>query len=195
MIGWRLRKHYFRTTLRLPVAKTGNQNAKLVKSGSQPQAKQHQLQSSSQTFNGSLEIPNNSLAASSSELVLSWTEFGPDRYICDKEIPNIFKYLSELHHPFIEPCVYVTSNDSGALVIRKFYAQGSLKDTLCGSSPKNPFLGKELFEGWNVGVATENPLSDSTHPAFHSRHLTPVLTELCQFQANMVIQRAEHHYH
>ncbi|KAG4076373.1 hypothetical protein HA402_005816 [Bradysia odoriphaga] len=142
LIGWRLRKHYFRTSLRLPVSKTSGHTAKLVKSGSQPQAKQHQLQSSSLTFNGSLEIPNNSLAASNSELVLSWTEFGPDRHICDKEIPNIFKYMSELHHPFIEPCVYATSNDSGALIIRKFYAQGSLKDSLCGSSPKNPFLGK-----------------------------------------------------
>lgn len=146
MIGWRLRKHYFRTTLRLP-AKSSGQSGKhqLVKSGSQPQAKQQQLQSSSITFNGSLEMPNNSsLSSSNSELVLTWTEFGPDRYVCDKEVQNIFKYISELHHPFIEPFVYVTSNDSGALVIRKFYAQGSLKDLLCGSSPKNPFLGKHF---------------------------------------------------
>lgn len=139
MIGWRLRKHYFRTTLRL----TGKHQ--LVKSGSQPQAKQHQLQSSSLTFNGSLEMPNNSSSLSGSELVLTWTEFGPDRYVSDKEIQNIFKYISELHHPFIEPFAYVTSNDNGALVIRKFYAQGSLKDMLCGSSPKNPFLGRFFF--------------------------------------------------
>lgn len=149
MIGWRLRKHYFRTSLRLPATKTSGQTGKhqLVKSGSQPQTKPQQLQSSSLTFNGSLEIPNNSLQAANGELVLTWTEYGPDRYVCDKETQNIFKYISELHHPFIEPCVYVTSNDSGALVIRKFYAQGSLKDTLCGSSPKNPFLGnqKEKF--------------------------------------------------
>lgn len=144
MIGWRLRKHYFRTTLRLPATKSSGQSGKhqLVKSGSQPQAKQQQLQSASLTFNGSLEIPTNSSSPSSSELVLTWTEFGPDRYICDKEIQNIFKYIAELHHPFIEPFNYATSNDSGVLIIRKFYAQGSLKDMLCGSSPKNPFLGK-----------------------------------------------------
>ncbi|KAJ6636402.1 PX domain-containing protein kinase-like protein, partial [Pseudolycoriella hygida] len=143
MIGWRLRKHYFRTTLRLPGAKSAQTGKhQLVKSGSQPQAKQQQLQSTSSAFNGSLEIPNNSSSSSSNELVLSWTEFGPDRYICDKEIHNCFKYISELHHPFIEPLVYATSNDSGALIIRKFYAQGTLKDVLCGSSPKNPFLGK-----------------------------------------------------
>lgn len=138
MIGWRLRKHYFRTTLRL----TGKHQ--LVKSGSQPQAKQQQLQSSSLAFNGSLESPNNSSSQTSSELVLTWTEYGPDRSICDKEIHNIFKYIGELHHPFIEPFAYVTSNDNGALMIRKFYAQGSLKDILCGSSPKNPFLGTSL---------------------------------------------------
>lgn len=148
MVGWRLRKHYFRTTLRIP-AKTSGHTGKhqLVKSGSQPQAKQQQLQSqtSSITFNGSLEMPNNSLSSYNGELVLTWTEFGPDRYVCDKEMQNIFKYISELHHPFIEPFVYGTSNDSGALIIRKFYAQGSLKDVLCGSSPKNPFLGKKVF--------------------------------------------------
>lgn len=144
MIGWRLRKHYFRTTLRLPGTKNSSQTGKhqLVKSGSQPQTKQ---QSSSLSFNGSLEMPSNSSSLSSSELVLTWTEFGPDRYVCDKEIQNIFKYISELHHPFIEPFVYATSNDSGALIIRKFYPQGSLKDMLCGSSPKNPFLGIHFF--------------------------------------------------
>lgn len=143
MIGWRLRKHYFRTTLRLPATKSSGQTGKhqLVKSGSQPQSKQ-QLQSSSLAFNGSVEIPNNSLSSSNGELVLTWTEFGPDKSVCDKEIQNIFKYISELHHPYIEPAEYIASNDSGALIIRKFYAQGSLKDMLCGSLPKNPFLSK-----------------------------------------------------
>lgn len=84
------------------------------------------------------------------ELVLTWTEFGPDQTICDKEIHNILKYIAaELRHPFIEPFAHVRSNDDGVLIIRKFYAQGSLQDIICGTSPTHTFEGTSFSVVFN----------------------------------------------
>lgn len=55
---------------------------------------------------------------------------------------NVFKSLAGIQHPYIQPIEYATTNDSGALIIRKFIQKGSVKDALCGSQPKNPFLSK-----------------------------------------------------
>lgn len=76
------------------------------------------------------------------EYLLSWTEYGPDKYIDEKEIHNVFKNLSGIQHPYIYPIEYVVTNDCGALIIRKLNKSGSLKDILCGSLPLNPFLTK-----------------------------------------------------
>lgn len=75
-------------------------------------------------------------------LVLAWSEYGPDKYIEEKEIHSILKVLTTVQHPFIMPIEYVASNDSGALAVRNFYAKGSLKDFLYGTSPKNLFMQK-----------------------------------------------------
>lgn len=138
-IGWRIRKHYFKVFHKPSHTKNspGQSSGKhLVKSGSQTQSKSG---SSSTTTNGQ---SNDASANIPSELVLSWTEYGPDKYIDDKEIHNVFKYIAGIQHPYIMPLAYVASNDSGALIIRKFNKSGSLKDILCGSSPMNPFLSK-----------------------------------------------------
>lgn len=53
------------------------------------------------------------------DLILSWTEYGPDKYIDEKEIHNVFKNFSSVQHPFIQPIEFISSNDSGSLVIRR----------------------------------------------------------------------------
>lgn len=135
-IGWRLRKHYFKVNLKSATARSVTSTAKhvLTKSGSQSHSKL--LNTSSSTESQPKNTDNFEF------FTLSWTEYGPDKYVDDKEIHNILKSLTSLQHPFIMPIEYVVTNDSGALFIRKFNTKGSLKDQLCGSSPKNPFLSK-----------------------------------------------------
>ncbi|XP_058834770.1 PX domain-containing protein kinase-like protein isoform X2 [Topomyia yanbarensis] len=144
-IGWRLRKHYFRVVHKPQGTKNspGNSTTKhhLIKSSSQSHGKQHTTQvcvttSTEKDYNNSKE------GSGKDDLILSWTEFGPDRYIDEKEIHNVLKNFGGLQHPYIVPIEYIASNDNGALVIRKFYKQGSLKDVLCAASPCNPFLSK-----------------------------------------------------
>lgn len=151
-IGWRLRKHYFKVTQKSQSAgksgsssstssagTTSNHSGKhiLTKSSSQSHAK---LLSSA---GASLSLENQPKSLEDVEfLTLSWVEYGPDKYIDDREIHNVLKSLATISHPFIMPIECVSTNDSGALFIRQFYGRGSLKDLLCGSSPKNPFLSK-----------------------------------------------------
>lgn len=147
-IGWRLRKHYFKVAPK-PNSSTGKNSGSsgcatsgsnkhiLTKSSSQSHSK---LLSAS---GASLSLENQPKLLEGVEfLTLSWCEYGPDKYIDDKEIHNVLKSLATLSHPFIMPIEYVCTNDSGALFIRNFYSRGSLKDLLCSSSPKNPFLNK-----------------------------------------------------
>uniref|UniRef100_A0A8D8C7M4 PX domain-containing protein kinase-like protein n=1 Tax=Culex pipiens TaxID=7175 RepID=A0A8D8C7M4_CULPI len=146
-IGWRLRKHYFKVVHK---PQGGNKHSPghsttkhhLIKSSSQSHGKQHTTQvcvttSTEKDYNNSKE------GSGRDDLILTWTEFGPDRYIDEKEIHNVLKNFGSVQHPYIVPIEHIASNDNGALVIRKFYKQGSLKDVLCGvTSPCNPFLSK-----------------------------------------------------
>lgn len=134
-IGWRIRKHYFTTTVKNPNAKNAPGG-----SGGQSTAKHYLVKSISQAKQSS--TTSNGGGVDSIELTLTWTEYGPDKYIDDKECHNIFKCLAAIQHPYIQPIDYITTNDSGVLTIRKFNQKGSVKDLLCGSTPKNPFLGK-----------------------------------------------------
>lgn len=144
-IGWRLRKHYFKVVHKPQGNKhsPGHSTTKhhLIKSSSQSHGKQHTTQvcvttSTEKDYNNSKE------GSGKDDLILSWTEFGPDRYIDEKEIHGVLKNFGSVQHPYIVPIEYISSNDNGALVIRKFYKQGSLKDVLCAASPCNPFLSK-----------------------------------------------------
>lgn len=132
-IGWRLRKSYFKVVHK-PSTKNSpgqsNQKHFLVKSGSQ----QHGQKGPSTSSSIDKEFHD--------EYVLSWTEFGPDKYISDKEVIGVFNNLSTIQHPFIFPLEFLIANDNGCLVIRKFNKQGSLKDHLCGAQPLNPYLQK-----------------------------------------------------
>uniref|UniRef100_U5EPX8 PX domain-containing protein kinase-like protein n=1 Tax=Corethrella appendiculata TaxID=1370023 RepID=U5EPX8_9DIPT len=157
-IGWRIRKHYFRVILKPQTTTTKHH---LIKSSSQSHGKQHSTQicvttSTEKEYSSVTASAKDSSASSSStgstgsgadkdkdELILCWTEFGPDKHIDEKEIHNVLKNFAGVQHPFILPIEYIAANDYGALVIRKFFKQGSLRDLLCGvKSPVNPFLSK-----------------------------------------------------
>ncbi|XP_067632522.1 PX domain-containing protein kinase-like protein isoform X2 [Eurosta solidaginis] len=137
-IGWRLRKHYFKVSPK-PQEKTGNKL--LVKSGSQSHQSKNISASSSNgggNSSGSIDGAN----YDPSELVLQYIEYGPDKYIDDKEMGGILKSLVGLQHPHIEAIVYAAHNENGCVAVRRFYKQGTLKDILCMATPKNPFLSK-----------------------------------------------------
>ncbi|XP_035677977.1 PX domain-containing protein kinase-like protein isoform X2 [Branchiostoma floridae] len=77
------------------------------------------------------------------KLVLSWTDFGPDKTIDDKDLVPIMKLLPTIQHPFIYPVVFATSMESGGLAIRNFYQPGTLRDAICKTKPnKVHFLKK-----------------------------------------------------
>ncbi|XP_018372209.1 PREDICTED: PX domain-containing protein kinase-like protein isoform X1 [Trachymyrmex cornetzi] len=76
------------------------------------------------------------------ELLLAWVEFGPDKHLQDKDIQGVFKTLGSLRHTYIEPIVHQHVTDNGALMIRNFYSVGTLRDVLCITKPKQPFIKK-----------------------------------------------------
>ncbi|KAH8233369.1 hypothetical protein KR026_007250 [Drosophila bipectinata] len=135
-IGWRLRKHYFKVTPKPPEKSS---NKLLVKSGSQTHQSKHFASGSS---NGSGHSIDAGTLEPGAEVVAEWLEYGPDKYVEEKEIGGILKSLMGLQHPHIEPVILACHTESGCLVIRKFHKNGTLKDTLCMATPKNPFLSK-----------------------------------------------------
>ncbi|ALC42353.1 CG8726 [Drosophila busckii] len=135
-IGWRLRKHYFKVTTK-PPEKSSN---KLVKSGSQTQQSKH-FASGSNGGAHSVSIDAATLDPNA-EMVAEWLEYGPDKYIDEKDMGGVLKSLMGLQHPHIESIVLAANTENGCLFIRKFHKHGTLKDVLCMATPKNPFLSK-----------------------------------------------------
>lgn len=131
-IGWRLRKHYFKVC-----PKVSSKN-----SPGQSTSKHNFIKSHSHSKSGSNGSSENHTIPPLPDYILSWSEYGPDKYIDDKEIHNVFKNLAGIQHPYIQPIEYVATNDNGGLVIQKLHKTGSLKDVLCGSTPLNSFLSK-----------------------------------------------------
>ncbi|XP_012284246.1 PX domain-containing protein kinase-like protein [Orussus abietinus] len=76
------------------------------------------------------------------ELLLAWVEFGPDKHLQDKDIQSALKSLGTLRHEFVEPIIHQHAMENGALTIRAFYPEGTLRDVLCNSKPKQPFIKK-----------------------------------------------------
>ncbi|KAM7344335.1 PX domain-containing protein kinase-like protein isoform 2-T2 [Cochliomyia hominivorax] len=145
-IGWRLRKHYFKALSKPPDCKSSNKL--LVKSGSQSHSQSKQQHINFSGASGSSITEHHQIVHSGQqqhegdELVIEWLEYGPDKFIEDKELGGILKSLMNLQHPHIESIVYAGHNENGCLVIRKFHKHGTLKDILCMATPKNPFLSK-----------------------------------------------------
>ncbi|XP_055321695.1 PX domain-containing protein kinase-like protein isoform X2 [Sitodiplosis mosellana] len=148
LIGWRIRKHYFKVTTKANASGATAQSSGSSSGGSH--SSKHILTKSSSQSHSKLLSTAASLSLESQPkclegvefLTMAWSEYGPDKYIDEKEIHSTLKSLTTIQHPFIMPIEYVASNDSGALFIRNFYTKGSLKDLLYGTSPKNPFLQK-----------------------------------------------------
>ncbi|CAH1162929.1 unnamed protein product [Phaedon cochleariae] len=76
------------------------------------------------------------------EIFGSWTDFGPDKYLDDKEMHNVFKSLGQIQHPYIHPIRLCLCTDTGGLVARAAHRGGTLRDTLCGGNPRQSFLKK-----------------------------------------------------
>jgi len=112
-IGWRLRKHFFKVTTK-PPDKSSN---KLVKSGSQSHQGKHLATASNNGGTGGGSLDSGTIDAS--ELVLEWLEYGPDKFVEEKEMSGILKSLMALQHPHIEPIVFAANNENGGLVIRR----------------------------------------------------------------------------
>lgn len=134
-IGWRLRKHYFRVTHK----SNSSKGSDYVKTG----GKHVLVKSGSQTAPGtSAAAVAAAVTAAANEMTLTWTEYGPDKYLDDKECLSVLKSLTAASHPYIQPIEYATANDTGVLVVRRFASRGTVKDLLCGSQPKSLFLQK-----------------------------------------------------
>lgn len=120
-IGWRARKHYF----------------KVVHKPNSCHKHGHLSKLESQASTSSYKENSNDV-----EYLLTWTEYGQDKSISDKELNNILKDLASVKHPLLYPIEFIKCNENGCLVIMKFHRDGSLKDLLCGSHPLNQFSSK-----------------------------------------------------
>ncbi|KAK3536501.1 hypothetical protein QTP86_013831 [Hemibagrus guttatus] len=74
--------------------------------------------------------------------VLSWVDFGPDKFLSDKDLQSMMKLLPSLSHPYICPVTYASTIESSAVVIRIFNEKGTLRDHICKVKPKEAFLKK-----------------------------------------------------
>ncbi|XP_013417774.1 PX domain-containing protein kinase-like protein [Lingula anatina] len=74
--------------------------------------------------------------------VLSWCNYGPDKFLQDKDLTAIFKLFSNFQHPYIYPVGFGYANESGGLTIRHYNEQGSFRDNLCRAKPKGHCLKK-----------------------------------------------------
>lgn len=75
-------------------------------------------------------------------LLLSWQDFGPDKFIAEKELGGLMKVLPTIKHPNIFPIEFATSNETGGLVIRPLHESGSLRDMICRCKFKGHYLRK-----------------------------------------------------
>lgn len=76
------------------------------------------------------------------EMVLQWVEYGPDKYLDDKDLSTVLKCLVNLNHPHIEKLEFVHCGDGGSFVVRQLHQCGTLRDVICSTKPKTSFLKK-----------------------------------------------------
>ncbi|KAJ8302273.1 hypothetical protein KUTeg_021260 [Tegillarca granosa] len=74
--------------------------------------------------------------------VLTWCDYGPDKFIPDKEMVAILNLFSTIQHPHIYHTEFATGSETGGLVIRNYCDKGTLRDYLCKCKPKNNYLKK-----------------------------------------------------
>ncbi|KAF5292333.1 hypothetical protein FQA39_LY03367 [Lamprigera yunnana] len=76
------------------------------------------------------------------DLIASWTDYGPDKYLNDKDIHIVFKSICQIQHPYIHSIELCLGTDVGGLVVRNSNINGSVRDTICGAKPRLSFLKK-----------------------------------------------------
>lgn len=76
------------------------------------------------------------------ELWANWVDFGPDKYLEEKNMQTVFKSLSQIQHPYIHSMLLCMCTDVGGLIVRPCHKDGSLRDMLSGVKPKLSFLKK-----------------------------------------------------
>lgn len=144
-LGWRARKHYFKVSPRLPNTKhshqanaltsvvtagAGNRHGKVSADASQPQhyyhhpqhphqhlpQQQQQMQQQMQQGGGggAADVP-----FGPNDFLVTWTEFGADKFLDDKEIHGMLKLLQTIRHPFIQQVEYTCCNENGVLVVKR----------------------------------------------------------------------------
>ncbi|XP_071193095.1 PX domain-containing protein kinase-like protein isoform X2 [Salvelinus alpinus] len=74
--------------------------------------------------------------------VLSWVDFGPDKFLSDKDLQSTMKLLPSLTNPYIYPVTFANTSELSALVIRMFNEKGTLRDLICKVKPKEAFMRK-----------------------------------------------------
>ncbi|XP_034237684.1 PX domain-containing protein kinase-like protein [Thrips palmi] len=76
------------------------------------------------------------------ELLLSWTEYGPDMNVATSQLQSVLSVLSTVQAPFAINIELSRCNEIGCLVVRRIIEKGSLRDMICGSKLRTPFLRK-----------------------------------------------------
>ncbi|CAH1101102.1 unnamed protein product [Psylliodes chrysocephalus] len=76
------------------------------------------------------------------EIFGSWTDYGPDKYLDDREMHAVFKSLCQIQHPYIHSIELCLCTEIGALVARMSHKNGTLRDLLSDAKPRQSFLKK-----------------------------------------------------
>lgn len=68
--------------------------------------------------------------------ILTWTDYGPEFSLDEKDLEAILKLLTSLQHPYIYPPSFTKCNSEGVIAVRNFVPNGTLRDCLCKAKPK-----------------------------------------------------------
>ncbi|XP_068713818.1 PX domain-containing protein kinase-like protein [Montipora foliosa] len=74
--------------------------------------------------------------------ILTWTSYGQDFQMDEKDLDVILKLLTSLQHPYIYPPSFTSCNSEGVITVRNFLPNGTLRDCLCNAKPKLSQLRK-----------------------------------------------------
>ncbi|XP_014671766.1 PREDICTED: PX domain-containing protein kinase-like protein isoform X2 [Priapulus caudatus] len=74
--------------------------------------------------------------------LLTWASLGPDNFLSTKDLDSIMRLLPSLKHPFILPITFAMANENGGLAIRTYISEGTLRDRVYKTRPRQPYLKK-----------------------------------------------------
>ncbi|CAK1584395.1 unnamed protein product [Parnassius mnemosyne] len=74
--------------------------------------------------------------------LLSWLNYGPDKYLHAKDLQTAFKSLQNMYHPYIEEVVGYQILETGAYVVKRIHENGSIRDILYGTEYSKNYLAK-----------------------------------------------------